>query len=492
MAWYDDFAEFAREERDAGEWLYRGQPVRFTSVVPSLMRPRNQWMHQNKLASFEPRIARALSTGSPHYDLGQIYPGLDTSGDMATLPDATPMNEIGTITAEQLIRALAQHYDFPTFFVDVSFSPAVAAFFATHEFRDGRHVETDGPGVVHRWPAVRTSQARLVMGDADIEVLDLQPVTSSFLRPHQQRAGMAMPVRKPFSFFEPETLAGPKAVSPFVTPMSELQLVDLAALPSCRKFTLPQGAARELRKRLGISPRALFPDSIDFGYSYFVMATFLSMAIHEPGYFGPDPQHDELLRGMYERGIAAGRSILDREYFRLRGGTLVNRPSMSFQECVAALNAQADGARQAIQFMIEAAGNDPKLRRSQERLTRQSYKVAAKRHRELRRRLRDNPALASALPEKPRRSAFTPRQPDVGAEWAAPELERRFSALTGMLQFADTLPLHLLTAAPEHRTAHSAVPELQSEREAEVLATLNEMERWQSPPASELSPRQPA
>ena len=48
-----------------------------------------------------------------------------------------------------------------------------------------------------------------------------------------------------------------------------------------------------------------------------------------------------------------------------------------------------------------------------------------------------------------------------------------------MLQFADTLPLHLLTAPPERRIAQSAVPELQSEREAEVLATLSEAERWQ-------------
>ena len=63
---------------------------------------------------------------------------------------------VSTITAEQLIRALAQHYDFPTFFVDISFSPAVAAFFATHEVREGRYVETGDSGVVHRWPAVRT------------------------------------------------------------------------------------------------------------------------------------------------------------------------------------------------------------------------------------------------------------------------------------------------------------------------------------------------
>ena len=479
MAWYDDFAAFAQEECDTGEWLYRGQPARFTSVVPSLMRPSNQWMHYNKLASFEPRIAKALSTGSPHYDLDQIYPGLDTSADMVVLPDATPMN-VSTITAEQLIRALAQHYDFPTFFVDISFSPAVAAFFATHEVREGRYVETGDSGVVHRWPAVRTSESRLVIRGAEVDVLDLRPVTSSFLRPHQQKAGVAMPVRKPFNLFEPETLAEPKTVSPFVTPISEFQLVDLAALPSCQKFTLPRGAATELRERLGVSQRALLPDSIDFGYSYFVMATFLSMAIHEPGYFGPNPKYDPLLRGMYERGIAAGRSILGREYFRLRGGALVNRPTISFRESVMTLNGQADAARQAIQLMIAAAGGDyPEFDRARKRLARRSYAVAAKRHRELRRLLRSDPASAPELPQKPRRSAFSSRSPDVGTEWAPAEFERRFSALTEMLQFADTLPLHLLTAPPERRIAQSAVPELQSEREAEVLATLSEAERWQ-------------
>src|SRR5438034_4905692 len=83
MAWYDDFAAFVREGCNIGERLYRGQPARFTSVVPSLMRPSNQWMHYNKLASFEPRIAKALSAGSPHYDLDQIYFGLGTFADMA-------------------------------------------------------------------------------------------------------------------------------------------------------------------------------------------------------------------------------------------------------------------------------------------------------------------------------------------------------------------------------------------------------------------------
>jgi hypothetical protein len=481
MAWYDDFAAFMRERRAGGEWLYRGQPVRFTSVVPSLMRSSNQWMHYNKLASFEPRVAKALSAGSPQYDFDRIYPGLSTSAGMSALPDATPMHGAGTITAAQFIRALAQHYDFPTFFIDVSFSPAVAAFFATHEARGGRYAETGDSGVVYRWPAVRTSDSRLVISGTDIEVLDLQRTAPSFLRPHQQKAGMAMPVRKPLNLFEPETLAGSATVSPFVTAISDFHAADMASLPSCQKFTLPRGAAAELRNRLGISQLALFPNSIDFGYSYFVMATFLSMAIHEPGYFGPNPEYGALLREMYERGIAAGRVILDREYFRLRGGTLEHRPTMSFRESVTALNDQADAARQAIQAMIAVAGNDPESQRARRLLAQRSYEVAAKRHREMKRQLRGNPSAVAGLPPKPSRSSFTSRLPDEGTEWAAAEFERRCSALTGMLQFADTLPLHLLTA--ERGAAHSAVPGLQSERAAEVLATLSEAARWQSRPA---------
>ena len=260
------------------------------------------------------------------------------------------------------------------------------------------------------------AESRLVIRGAEVDVLDLRPITSSFLRPHQQKAGVAMPVRKPFNLFEPETLAEPKTVSPFVTPISEFQLVDLAALPSCQKFTLPRGAATELRERLGVSQRALLPDSIDFGYSYFVMATFLSMAIHEPGYFGPNPKYDPLLRGMYERGIAAGRSILGREYFRLRGGALVNRPTISFRESVMTLNGQADAARQAIQLMIAAAGGT-----TPNSIAPGSVWPGAPRGGgevspgEPRRLLRSNPASAPELPQKPRRSAFfvpVPRRRD--------------------------------------------------------------------------------
>ena len=153
---------------------------------------------------------------------------------------------------------------------------------------------------------------------------------------------------------------------------------------------------------------------------------------------------------------------------------------MSFGESVMTLNGQANAARKAIQLMIAAEGGDyPEFDRARKRLASSAYAVAAKRHRELRRLLRRNPVSAFELPEKPRRSAFSLRSSDVGAEWVPAEFERRFSALTDMLQFADTLPLHILTAAPERRTAQSAVPELQSEREAEVLATLSEAERWQ-------------
>jgi hypothetical protein len=154
---------------------------------------------------------------------------------------------------------------------------------------------------------------------------------------------------------------------------------------------------------------------------------------------------------------------------------------MSFRESVTALNDQADAARQAIQAMIAVAGNDPESQRARRLLAQRSYEVAAKRHREMKRQLRGNPSAVAGLPPKPSRSSFTSRLPDEGTEWAAAEFERRCSALTGMLQFADTLPLHLLTA--ERGAAHSAVPGLQSERAAEVLATLSEAARWQSRPA---------
>jgi len=487
MGWQTAFAEFMRESSGDGEWVYRGQPARFPSIVPSLMREHNRWMHGNKLASFEARVAKALSAGSPHYDLDRIHPGLHPSDEIGMLPNGTPNTTLSTIAPNELIRALAQHYDFPTFLLDVSFSPAVAAFFATHELKDGRYVATEDIGVVYRWPVVRRSPSRLTIPGAGIGVIDLQPTAASFMRPHQQKAAVAVPVTRSMDLFAPETLVEAGHASPFVTPISDLELVDLAELSSCRRFELPVGAAGELRAQLGVSQAALFPDVVDFGFSYFAMATFLSMAIHEPGYFGPDPRHDALLAGVYQRGIAAGRSILDREFLRLRGGALVARPALTLVETRGEIDVLAEGARKAVQLMIAMDDDqDPEMLRHRKRLARETYTVASKRHRALRRAVKDDPGLAGlALPPRPRQRDFVLQHSPGATVWAPAELDRRVAALARVLDFADTLPLHLLTAAPAG-AGHTAAFDADPEREAEVLATLAAARDWLSSPAATL------
>jgi hypothetical protein len=263
--------------------------------------------------------------------------------------------------------------------------------------------------------------------------------------------------------------------------MSELELVDMAALRTCRSFELPRGAGAELRRRLGVSQQALFPDVVDFGYSYFAVATFLSMAIHEPGYFGPAPRKDDGLQKIYDRG-GDRRAVDPRPGVLPAARRASGPPSRSvLRRCEgdrrrpggvgAALGGVDDrlGPRRSRGAPAADADGPAGLPGGGEAPPRAEPAVP-------RRTARAHPATAEAEP-----ADFTVQQQqhDNDTQWAPAELERRIGALAEVLRFSDTLPLHLLTADPAERAAFEAAFDPQPERDAEVLATLEAAHRWQ-------------
>lgn len=107
------------------------------------------------------------------------------------------------------VQAILQHYGMPTYFVDVTRDPQVAAWFATHQHVSKDHVYVGGAfrRFPHTWHEKQTvSGYVLVLGVPDVDRLihdrrlfDLSSLPATFVRPHRQRAWLMLnrPPTKP-------------------------------------------------------------------------------------------------------------------------------------------------------------------------------------------------------------------------------------------------------------------------------------------------------
>ena len=433
--WYRQFHDWLAEPCPTGEWVYRGQARRYRSVLPGMLRPGNKRFYDGRRLFYMDRaLANVLFDSSPVFAARPLYErviadgrGTDQELLVSAMLGGAPANEELGFT--ELLQALAQHYDFPTLFVDVSFSGQVSGFFATHTFREGEYEASVEPGVVLRWPARRRSPSRLEIqgqhegNDVTVGVIDIRNVNPLLRRPRHQQAALATPVTD----LKPD-------YQPFPSPLDRLEWVDMAGISGCESFDLPEGAGAVLSDLDARSMDGLFPDIIDLGYSYISILALLSLVTHAPG---PEDEPDvaEALKRHYERTVVSARTLLDRECLRLVPGcpvtSLVHHQSL--EEVRDAIRQAVEGARQAVGRMEE-----PELRRrTARRLRAEEREVRAEAQRRL--------AASGGQPDtaSPAAPRYTVRRGHGSGALA--EIERRARRFESMSTVADRVPAYALS-----------------------------------------------
>jgi len=474
--WYKSFREWFECPSPTGEWLYRGQAAKYSSLLPSLLREPNKKFYRNMLYDYDYQIADTILLTSPALSAKPLYSDvvtdeldLEVSRLFGVPPRWNP-----SLSIPEIIRALAQHYGFPTLFVDLTRNPIVAAFFATHTYSKGRYtVRDDEPGVVYRWPAVRVSRARLKIPigekkehyDYDtIDAFDLSSINNYFRRPRNQTAVLAAPVVDPLRPWFPPLFAS----SP-----DDLIIFDMAKLSCCEHFQLPAGGGYTLTKLNGVTSEAMFPDLIDLGNSYLSIIALLSLITHSK---------------KFEEGILAGRIIGDRECFRLVPRCSLTETTLShtLHDAEALLLLIAKMAREATHLMkseevLEATGD----------MVKKKWEAAIKNLKERRevwnevvREVRGNVSQEmlwsdvediKTFEEKIKTLKLNSR--DIDTDWIITEIDRRFKRVHGIIQTAKKVPCYALLDQTNFHNLVDAFPS-DSEYEKEVALQVAAQRLW--------------
>lgn len=455
-------------------WLYRGQAASYKSVVPSLLRPASRNRYGAGLFDMSARVTHTILASSTAIPLDRLHDDLGQGDTVSLMGGMLSMFLLGgttppgvmDVTRSEILRALAQHYDFPTLYIDVSLSPQVAAFFATHEFHAGGYRVRNAPAVVMRWPALRRSGTRLEIsldgepehrGWGKIEIVDIHRSNPYFVRPTNQAAALAKPVFRPWDIAAPETLAPEGAVPFFTTPLEDLTVIDMPNLTNADFFEFPAGAGQELSGRLCLNADALFPNQVDLGYSSFCLIALLSMVAHDPDQWGvdrSDEPHVPRLRQWWVDSTGAGIAILDREHMRLIPGYRTPRKNLflSRQEMEDKLNAMVRTAIQALELgrhRPSSAGPQNPLRTKIRKWVDAEWK---RRHELMNEVLTktladDGRTLAETLDSAdPVPGADQPREAEAATriDSAVAEIERRHKMVQQVIEYVDAAPAYAI------------------------------------------------
>ena len=513
--WYADLQAWINRKSPFGEWLYRGQPAKYPAVTPALWRDTHRTLYSNRLHYLDPRVVLDILSLSPVFGPDTLYPGV-VSWDvdfarqsfLSYIMKGDEQTK-GMIGFPELMASLAQHYGFPTLFVDLSLDPIVSAAFATHQFSDSGYSVSREEGVLYRWPAERVNRGRLQIPVFDsrdlqaalvgvsntirpfgetvpddeylqalatlmtgqrppepktpIKAVDLSGIHPFLRRPHNQAAVLASPVFLPVRIPTPERLQTPGAAEFFSTPIDNLKFIDMSQLPFCEKFVLPAGVGRELYERTGVTMQALFPDQIDLGYSYLSV-----MALHSILNSYPVDDHDALIYGehvvescrqAWRQSLDVARMILDRECFRLVPGSPVTDLASEYSrdEVLGQLFSQMKAGYQAIQ-LIDREETRERREKAQNHYRAKAIEELEERSRKLEERLRDtvkpedpsrwNTMVAGVLPDLNLPLPPLPSSEDTA--WIAPEIEERFERVRKIVEWGEMIPPYALDAPTDH------------------------------------------
>jgi FRG domain-containing protein len=463
--WYEAFKAWTEEPSPAGEWVYRGQAARYRSVLPSFLRDPHRKLYRNRLYDIDYEVARSLFSTSPVFHEGGLY-GDVISDNLGLVQERLGFDLLGgppsthpRLSFYEIVRALSQHYGYPTLFIDVSLDPIVGAFFATYDCNNGQYtVRRDEPSVVYRWPAIRVSRSRLRIphgGNADdddvINVCDISNINRFMMRPRNQRAALATPVYDPRPLYQP-----------FRSPADRLEVVNMSELPCCERFDLPPGAGSVLTELQRVNPQALFPDRIDLGYSYVLVIALLSLAVHHPNATEPRPsddRHADNLSRHYRDGLAAGRAILDRECLRLVEGCPLptSLHSQTLAEASAALEHCIETALEASRLMGSEASQ------AHREVWRKAREAAINAEAERRCKAWNEAVVQTLAPDRihPSDLGTVPRYEitfDDNLEWIIPELTKRGQQVRRIIEDAAMVPAYALAAPKRYRGIIDAMP----------------------------------
>lgn len=349
--WLSAFQSWAAEPCPEGEWVYRGQAAEYTQILPSALRESNRAMFDNGLYNVYDAVAADIFQDSLIFKDSSLYPhviddehGLMFQNLLYSMGEGPPSNN-PRLSYPEVIRALVQHYGHPTLFIDISFNPMVAALFAANRWTDsGCGVREKGEGTVFRWPAVRKSHSRLsipVHGDDPINVVDISRISPYMQRPYCQCAALATPVYDPKPMYQT-----------FRSSSSALICEDMGELRCCELFTIPAGGGHELNRLDGVSTAALFPDTIDLGYSYIGVIALVSMLLHrlvDDKYIPLEWRCDTI----NPQALTTARAILDRECLRNIPGLAIpgHLSGMTAEEARLSLMSLAEQAYAQIDMM---------------------------------------------------------------------------------------------------------------------------------------------
>lgn len=479
-AWYRALGEWAEHPSPANVWLYRGQAARYESTLPSLARHAYRRFYGVPLHDLDWRVVDGVLSASPVLGPGRLHPSTQALGPVETAAlryfSGIP-TWVTEVTQREIVRALAQHYGFPTLFIDLSLDPFVAAFFATHAHSNGRYFASDDPGVVYRWPAKRLSATRVAVpaeedrgaAGEDVQAIDLTRISPYARRPRNQRAVLARVVTLPF---------GPVPPAPLVVPLEACSLVDMSKLACCERFVLPPGAGRDLDRLVGTSGDAMFPDRIDLAYSYVSILAFFSLAAHDPDqYPGGLPREQRAAgRSHFSAALDCARSILQYERTRLVPGQHLSAGTrLSLIEARAAVAHVAELARQAVLL-----GSDPE--EAQQLDADLAWALRAVKDEWERRLAAWEASVRKVTGEATRVGDDSPSADDPAArrpppEWVLPEIDRRLARVEEILATAGFAPAYALDVPDRHRALLDALPS-DRDYEEEVRRLIAAQRSW--------------
>ena len=468
-SWFSSFKKWVKKPSPTGEWLYRGQAAEYSSIVPSLLRGNNQKYYGNRLYNINYNISE---------DIIKVLPILRTEGTIKAPPllSASLFRTDSQLDWREITRALAQHYDYPTLFVDLTLNPMVAAFFATHTFINGKHhVRNDKPGTVYRWPVMRKGPARLIIPSSASEIknhennginaIDLSVTNEHFRRPHNQYAVLAIPVTDPLPF---------NSMLSLVTPPDKLIVVDLAQLSTCESFQTPPKSGHDLLHISGISSDVMFPDQIDLGYSYVSIMALLSLIIYHPNHrtvpYHTGEKADALVKH-YAAGILAGSTILNHECFRLVPGYKPRNIPLTLSAASTTVSVFTEAAQSAID-LIDTEEVSGKVLKRQNEQTKSKLDLLKS---VVENTIGDDGNLLSWDNEL---ISFNPTVTKPSTEWMISELDKRYKQTMTIIGKVEKTPVYALQNKDKYSNLLDLFPDDQQYKN-KILQQVNSLKLWE-------------
>lgn len=482
--WLNEFIKWASTPCPDGEWIYRGQSAKHRDIVAKLKRKEFESLYRSEFYDMNYELAEKIFTESPGYQERPLFPytiddplGLRFQRAAYSLIGGPPSSD-PRLSFPEVVRALAQHYEYATLFIDVSFNPIVAALFASHKTKDNSFkdksyiVNEEEEGIVFRWPAKRKSNSRLVIGSetgdsTSVNVIDISNISPYMRRPHNQRAALATPVYDPKPVYQP-----------IHSPITDLINLPMEQLSCCETFIIPSGGGKQLNELQGVSMDGLFPDAIDLGYSYISMIALLSIlypSSRTSHLLPPDKNRDNFWR----RTFKIVHAVLDRECLRVIPGLPIPEhfSSMTIYEAFYELDRMKDIAIDAIE-MMHTEDMQKKAEPINQKYLEEVQAEHDKRHDAWHKSVQNvvGPEKAEEW-KQPKQNYYISNSPRHSKDWIIHEFDTRIKIVESIIETVSFAPIYALEQ-PEKFPNHINLLPSNKDYEDKVKKQMQAQKQW--------------